>query len=94
MAAFLCARPTRKDAVVFPAFSMTETAREARVRRALWRQGRHVLRKDRARSINLDHFGGYMVVDADSNFIVAGARYDLSLDDLEAQIAEDAVSRS
>lgn len=41
-----------------------------------------MLRKDRAHSINLDHFGGYMVVDAWSFSIVAGARYDQSLDDL------------
>ena len=29
-----------------------------------------------------------MIVDADRNFIVAGAKYDLSLEDLEAWVAE------
>ncbi len=37
-------------------------AREARARRALRRQG-YVLRKDRARTWNIDHHGGYMIIE-------------------------------
>lgn len=39
--------------------------------------------KDRARSVSLDHFGEYMLVDADRNAIVGGQRFDWTLDDIE-----------
>jgi len=47
------------------------------------------LRKDRARSWNVDHQGGYMIVDLYSNSLVAGQRFDLGLDDVEWWLAED-----
>jgi hypothetical protein len=47
----------------------------------LKRQG-YSLRKDRAWTITLNHQGGYMIVDANLNFIVAGSCYDLTLDDV------------
>jgi len=62
-----------------------QAARESRVRRALRRQGL-LVRKDQARSVNLDHQGGYTLIDADGNFIVGGERFDLTLDDLEARL--------
>ncbi len=59
-----------------------DTGREAKLRRLAKRRG-YLIRKDRARSINGDHFGDYMVVDADRNFIVLGSRFDATLDDIE-----------
>jgi len=64
-----------------------DQAREARVRRNATRQG-YALRKDRARSWNLDHFGGWMIIDANDNWIAAGERFDLTLEDVEAWLAE------
>jgi hypothetical protein len=68
---------------------MSDQSREARVRRALRKIGwfGYALRKDRARSWNLDHQGGYMLVDLEHNFIVGGERYDWTLDDVEAWLA-------
>jgi len=60
--------------------------REAAVRRALRPEGQ-ALRKSRARNWTLDNQGGYMIVDADRNFIVAGEKYDLTLDDVERWVA-------
>jgi hypothetical protein len=64
-----------------------EARRVTRLRRLAWKQG-YVIRKDRARTLNLDHQGGYMVIDANPNVIVTGARYDLDLDDLETFLGE------
>ena len=44
-------------------------------------------RKLRARNLTLDNQGGYMILDPHTNTIVAGERYDLSLDDVERQVA-------
>lgn len=60
--------------------------REDRARRRLAREG-YLLRKDRARSWNVDHQGGYMIVEADRNLIVAGERWNLTLEDVEAWLA-------
>jgi hypothetical protein len=43
----------------------------------------YAIRKDRAQTLSLDHQGGYMLVDADRNCIIAGDRFDLDLGDLE-----------
>jgi len=64
-------------------------AREARVRRALAKEGQ-ALRKDRSRMWSLHHQGGYMVVDPNHNWLVAGENYDLTLEELEAEIVERA----
>lgn len=56
-------------------------ANERQIRRALSKAG-YALRKSRIRNINADNLGGYMVVDATSNYVVAGARYDLTLEDV------------
>jgi hypothetical protein len=44
--------------------------------------------KDRARSISLDHQGGYQLYNPYSNFILAGVRYELTLDDLKTLLGE------
>ncbi len=66
----------------------TEKAREDRVRGRLRLQG-HVLHKDRARNRSVDRQGGYMIVEASRNVIIAGERFDLTLDDVEAWAAAE-----
>jgi len=58
-----------------------EKAREARLRR-LARRGGYALHRSRA-GFSLDNFGDYMIVDDSMNVIVAGDRFDLTLDDAE-----------
>jgi hypothetical protein len=43
-----------------------------------------VLRKSRIRTPNLDDDGGDTIIDADTNCMVAGFRWDLDLDEVEA----------
>ena len=62
------------------------TAKEQRVRRKARRLG-YCISKSRA-MISLDNLGGYMLIDADSNFVVSGARYDLTLDDLDEMLSQ------
>lgn len=51
------------------------------IRRRLYSLG-YQLFKDRSRNWSLHHQGGYMIVDYHINGVVAGADYDLSLDDV------------
>lgn len=53
---------------------------ENKVRYALNKAG-YGLHKSR-RSISIDNLGGYMIVDLECNAVVAGCRYDLSLEDV------------
>jgi hypothetical protein len=62
---------------------MNDTSRESSVRRKLRRQG-YALRKDRARTWNSNHQGGYMIIWLDGNWVEAGENYTLTLDDAEA----------
>lgn len=55
-------------------------ANERQIRRALNEAG-YALRKSRG-AINADNMGGYMIVDVAGNYVVAGAKYDLTLDDV------------
>ena len=58
-------------------------AREARLRRRAARNGL-IVRKSRLRGTpHSDDHGGYMILDANLNAIVAGQRFDLDLDDVE-----------
>lgn len=41
------------------------------------------LRKSRAKRIHLDNFGEYGIIDPYENFVVAGSRFDLSLEDVK-----------
>jgi hypothetical protein len=56
---------------------------ENRLRRKAARLGL-ALRKSRARRLHLNDRGGYRIVDPYHNFIVAGERFDLSLEEVEA----------
>lgn len=60
-------------------------AREARVRRIARRMGLSI-HKDRSRLPSMDRLGGYMLVNDRSNAIVAGERFDLDLEQLEAEL--------
>ena len=60
---------------------LMEQRREARLRR-LARRGGYSLRKSRA-GFSIDNLGDYMIVDDNLNAIVAGERFDMSLDDVE-----------
>lgn len=60
----------------------SSATREARARRQLARQG-SILQKSRSRSWSIDNQGGYMIVNANRNFVEAGERFDLALEDVE-----------
>ena len=61
----------------------TDKVRENRARRWANRHGL-ILRKSRAQMLSVDNLGGYMLVDAQLNAVVAGSRFDLGLADVEA----------
>ena len=61
---------------------------EDRVRRIARRQG-YALHKDKAGVWSFSHQGGWQIVDAERNWLVAGERFDLSLDDVEQWLSED-----
>lgn len=65
----------------------TEKAMEQRLRRALNREG-YGLRKSRTKNIHADDLGGYMIYDLATNAVVAGARFDLDLDDVAGFVEE------
>lgn len=54
--------------------------REQALRRTLNKAG-YALHKSRA-NISLDNLGGYMIVDAGINAVVAGSRFEMDLDDV------------
>ena len=58
-----------------------EEKRERHVRRLAAKSG-YVVRKSRVRSINLDNFGNYMLLDTKGIYVVRGSRFDATLDDL------------
>jgi hypothetical protein len=67
-----------------------DKVREARLRRLLSKQ-RYALRKSRQRNPEAIGYGGFMIVDAARNYIVAGANYfcySFDLDDVEAWARE------
>lgn len=59
----------------------TEKAMEQQLRRALNKSG-YGLHKSRAKTIYADDLGGYMIVDLATNAVVAGARFELELDEV------------
>ena len=69
-------------------FSMTinQKAIEQRLRRKLQAQG-YVLHKSR-KAESIDNFGGYMICDMYTSFIVRGSRFELDLDDV-AQFVDE-----
>jgi hypothetical protein len=61
----------------------TDKSREARARRALNRQGLRLM-KSRVRNPHLNNLGDYCIIEPNRNVVMAGGRYDLSLDHIEA----------
>jgi hypothetical protein len=64
----------------------TTTTTEDQLRRSLRQQGL-ALRKDRARSLSMHRQGGFMIVDPDNNWILAGQDFNLNLDDVAAWLS-------
>ncbi|HEV2109065.1 MAG TPA: hypothetical protein VGR16_12445 [Thermomicrobiales bacterium] len=62
--------------------------REARIRRALAKHG-CALRKSRVRTPHAHDLGDYMIADIDHNAVVAGERFDWTLNDVETWLSED-----
>jgi hypothetical protein len=66
----------------------SEKVREIKLRRWASRLGL-VLHKSRARKWSIDNYQKYMIVNPYTNIIVAGQRYDLTLDAVEAFLQDD-----
>ena len=66
---------------------------EDRVRR-IARQHGYELHKDKARVWSLAHQGGWQIVDAKRSWLIAGEKFDLQLEDVEAWLAEDDRARA
>jgi len=66
----------------------SDHAREARLRRRAARDGL-MIRKSRLRGTpHLDDQGGYMILNANYNTVVAGPRFDFDLDDVERWLSD------
>lgn len=65
----------------------TDKARENRLRRWAARLGVYV-RKSRARTWHFDDRGGYRIVDPFTNTVLAGEKFDLTMDDVEEFLQE------
>jgi len=68
--------------------ALSEHAMDARARRAARAAG-YVARKSRWRRDSLDNRGGFMIVDPSYNFPVAGARYELTAEEVIAWCRDD-----
>jgi hypothetical protein len=60
---------------------------ESTIRSAAARQGYRITKSRTAEHLN--NLGGYMIVDRDRNWVVAGERYDLTLDDVAAWLEHE-----
>jgi hypothetical protein len=58
---------------------------ESKARRELKKLG-YQLKKSRVRNTNLDNWGGYMIIEPNMNSVVAGERFDMSLEEVGAFI--------
>lgn len=54
----------------------------AQLRRLLRKKG-YLIRKSRIRNSHADNLGGYMILDAQTGFVVRGAKYELDKDDIK-----------
>lgn len=61
---------------------------ENRIRRALARRGERLI-KSRSRFANLDDLLGYMIVDVRHNTVVAGSRFELTIEDVIEYVEGD-----
>ena len=83
------ARQVQQHTIRMDTMEESDKKREKRLRLLAWRRG-YALRKDRARSWNYDHQGGYMIVNPSlGNAVVAGPRFDLNLNEVENWLKRD-----
>ena len=61
--------------------------REARAREELWARDIMLLKSPLRGAPHPEDRGGYMLVDVAANNVIAGARYELDLDDVESWIS-------
>jgi len=54
---------------------------ESTLRKLAQRRG-YDIRKSRNRTIHIDNLGEYMLIDAPKNYVVVGARYNASLEEI------------
>jgi hypothetical protein len=66
----------------------TERVRENRLRRMAQRQGL-VLQKSRRRDPSAIDYGRWFIVDQDTNALVAGDRFGITIDEVERFLTED-----
>ena len=64
-----------------------EKVQENLFRRKAKRLGLRLV-KSRVRSININDHGGYMMVDNQNNFVVAGSKFDMDLEDVNNWLNE------
>ena len=90
-----CVTGAEKQELDEAAMAMAEKVRENRLRRAAERQG-YRLSKSRRRDPRAIDYGGYMLVDVQTNGIVAGATpyaYSLDLDAVEGLLTDSFLAR-
>jgi hypothetical protein len=63
--------------------SVSETALDARARRAARRVGL-MARKSRWRRDSIDNYGEFMLIDLYDNYVVAGSRFDMTAENVIA----------
>ena len=64
---------------------------ESRARRAAKRIG-SIATKSRWRSGSVDNLGGFMLVEPQGNYVVAGGRFDMSAEEVIAHCTEETAS--
>ena len=69
-------------------FDTSSNALDARARRAAKRAG-YIARKSRWRAGSLDNCGEFMLIDPDTNSIVAGPRFDMTADEIIERCTDD-----
>ena len=65
-----------------------ESTLDSRAKRAASEAGYHAI-KSRCRKGSMDNYGHFMLIDRNTNHVVAGARFELSADDVIAYCAKE-----
>lgn len=67
------------------------TTKSKKQLRTLLSKAGYQLRKGRGKT-NADNLGGYMIIDANTNAVIAGSRFELTLEDVEIFIKEEQIN--
>lgn len=67
---------------------MEAKKKEEKLRKELKNLG-YSLRKSRVKNPNLNDHGGYMIIQSNSNSVIAGSKFDLSLEDVKRFVNEE-----